>query len=187
MRSRGAAISDFEFNSVVIAILIAFAFSEILSSWGRIIRRLPAVTMSWLYLATSALMLLGLVGHWLGLSEYRTIESFSPAQSLLVFAPSFVGALAAFVLAPELSEPGTIDLPRHYHAIARWVFPLFALFSLLAGMSDRLVLQKDILPFWLYVVRSAALLLPAFSSQVWLHAAVLVFSVVAPVAFFLIA
>lgn len=139
--------------------------------------------MSWLYLATSALMLLGLVGHWLGLSDYRTIESFSPAESLLVFAPSFIGALAAFVIVPDLSGPGPIDLPRHYRAIARWVFPMLALFSLLAGMSDRLVLDKDILPFWLYVLRGAAFLLPALSDQAWLHWAVLAFSIVAPLAY----
>ena len=45
-------ISDFEFNSVVISILIAFALSEVLASWGSLIKRPPS-TQSWLYIATS--------------------------------------------------------------------------------------------------------------------------------------
>ena len=77
------AMSDFEFTSVVVSILIAFAFSEILASWGRIIKRWPLVKFSGLYFATSAILLLALAGHWLGMSGYRDLPAISPAESLL--------------------------------------------------------------------------------------------------------
>lgn len=63
------------------------------------------------------------------------------------------------------------------------MFPLLALFTLLAGLSDRLVLDEEILPMWFYALRSAALLLPAFSRQAGVHAAVIVFTLAAPVVF----
>lgn len=98
-------MSDFEFTSVVVAILIAFAFSEVLASWGRLIRRRARVTISWLYLGTSSLFLLALVGHWLGMSTYRALPAITAAESLLVFAPSFIAALlAAFLLFAGLSD-----------------------------------------------------------------------------------
>jgi hypothetical protein len=129
-------------------------------------------------------LFLGLVAHWLGLSAYRSIESFSPAQSILIFSPSFIGALAAFVLTPELPASGVVDLPNHYRKVAPWVFPLLALFVRVSGLSDRLIFNTDIiLPLWFYILRSAVLLIPAFLSRATAHVAVLAFTVLAPVIF----
>ena len=75
-------MSDFEFTSVVVSILIAFAFSEVLSTWGRIIKRRRQIKFSGLYLGTSVLLLLALLGHWLGMSGYRALPAISPAESL---------------------------------------------------------------------------------------------------------
>lgn len=173
-------MSDFEFTSVVVSILIAFAFSEVLSSWGRIIKRRKAVDASGLYFGTSALLLLALVGHWLGLSEYRELPAISSLEALLIFAPSFLAAFVAFLLAPEFTGDDRLDLSAHYFAVAPWVFPLLAAFAVLAGLSDRVVLGKDIIPFWFYIARAAVLLVPAFTVRVSAHAAVLAISLLAP-------
>ncbi len=124
-----------------------------------------------------------LVGHWLGLSSYRAIESFSIGRSLLVFSPSFVGALAAFILAPELPPDGRVDLSLHYRHIARWVFPLLALFMLLAGVSDRLVLGEDLFPPWLYGLRSGALIAPAFVEHPSVHVVALLLALASPLVY----
>jgi hypothetical protein len=173
-------MSDFEFTSVIVAILIAFAFSEILASWGDVIKRRRFVDFSWLYFATSIILLLALTGHWLGMSGYRALPHISPAESLLVFSPSFVGALIAFTLAPPSNESREIDLSAHYFTVAPWIFSLLALFMLLAGLSDRVVLGHDILPLWSYIARAAVLLVPAFSKRTYLHAAALALTVLAP-------
>ncbi len=173
-------MSDFEFTSVVVSILIAFAFSEILASWGRLIKRRSQVKVSWLYLGTSAILLLALVGHWLGLSSYRALPAISSSESLLVFLPSFLAAFVAYLLAPEFTGSERLDLSEHYFTVAPWVFPLLAAFMVFAGLSDRVVLGQDILPFWSYLARAGVLLVPAFSSRVTLHAAALALTVLAP-------
>jgi hypothetical protein len=163
--------------------LIAFAFSEVLASWGRIIKRWRQVKFSGLYLATSILLLLALFGHWLGMSDYRALPVITPAESLLVFSPSFVGALAAFILAPEFPESHEIDLTAHYFAVAPWVFSLFALFSLLSALSDQMVLGQTFFPFWVQLARIGVLLVPAFSKRAPIHAAALITTVAAPFIF----
>ena len=173
-------MSDFEFTSVVVSILIAFAFSEVLASWGRIIKRRRLVKFSALYFATSAIFLLALAGHWLGLSGYRDLPGISPSESLLVFSPAFVGALVAFVLSPEFPESGGVDLSSHYFAVAPWVFSLLAAFALLAAVSDQVVLGHGIFPFWVQLARAGVLLVPVFSKRASVHAGVLGVTVVAP-------
>jgi hypothetical protein len=173
-------MSDFEFTSVVVAILIAFAFSEVLASWGRIIKRGALVKFSGLYFATSAILLVALAGHWLGMSAYRELSEISPAQSLLVFAPSFLAALVAFILAPEFPESGEVDIAAHYFAVAPWVFSLLAAFAVLAAVSDQIVLGRALFPFWAQLARAGVLLVPAFSKRASVHAAALIVTVLAP-------
>jgi len=181
-RAGDRPISDFEFNSVVISILIAFALSEVLASWGSLIKGRPS-TQSWLYIATSVLLVRLLVGHWLGLSAYRSIEHISPAQSLLIFSPSFIAALAAFILAPDRNGSEAIDLSAHYSTVSRWVFTLLAAFVLLAGLSDLLIPGEEPLPFLFYLLWAGALLIPAFVSGRRVHATVIAASFLGPPVF----
>ena len=176
-------MSDFEFTSVVVSILIAFAFSEVLASWGRIIKGWRQVKFSGLYLATSVLLLLALVSHWLGMSDYRALPVISPAVSLLVFSPSFVGALAAYILAPEFPESHEVDLSAHYFAVAPWVFSLLAMFAVLSWVSDQVILGQTVFPFWVQLGRVGLLLVPAFSKRAPIHAAALITTVLAPFIF----
>ena len=182
----GQPISDFEFNSVVISILIAFALSEVLASWGSLIKRPPSAP-SWLYIATSILLVRLLVGHWLGLSAYRSIENISPGESLLIFSPSFLAALTAFILAPNRTESEPLDLSEHYFRVSRWVFTLLAAFTVLAGLSDLLIPESKPLPLWLYLLWAGILLIPAFVSVRRVHATVIAASFVVPPAFMAVA
>ena len=102
-------MSDFEFSSVFISILIAFALTELLASFGALVKN-PPKTISWRYFALSLVLVRFLVGHWLGLSSYRSLDSISTGQSLLIFAPPFVLALAAHILSPERGQDEGADL-----------------------------------------------------------------------------
>ena len=164
----------------MISILIAIALSEILASWGALIQHRPAV-FSWLWLGASLLLTRFLIGHWLGLSAYRSIDTFSIGGSLLVFSPSLVAALAAFVLAPNRSGEEPLDLDAHYLRIAPWLFSLLAIFILLAGLSDLLIPGLEPLPLWLYVAWAALLLAPALTASRRVHAVAIVASLVVPV------
>ncbi len=124
-----------------------------------------------------------LVGHWLGLSAYRSIEHISLDQSLLIFSPSFVAALAAFILAPDRKGSEAIDLSAHYFRVSRWVFSLLAAFTILAGLSDLLIPGREPLPLWFYFLWAGALLIPAFVIDRRVHATVLAASFLGPPVF----
>ena len=130
--------------------------------------------------ATSILLVRLLVGHWLGLSAYRSIENVSPGQSVLIFSPSFFAALAAFILAPEHGGREAVDLSAHYFRVSRWFFSLLATFTLLAGLSDLLIPESKPLPLWFYLLWAGALLIPAFISERRVHATVIAASFVVP-------
>jgi hypothetical protein len=55
-----------------------------------------------------------------------------------------------------------------------------AVFLLLAGLSDRVVLDQEVFPFWSYVARAAVLLIPAFSKNTYAPAGALIVTVSAP-------
>ncbi len=170
---RGQAISDFEFNSVIISILIAFALSEILSSWSRLIKNRERVAAPWLYVAVSGWLFFSLILHWLGLSAYRELDFGVLLQSLLVFSPSIVGAAAVFVLTPELPAEGKIEIDEHYFATAPFAFPLIAAYLVLGGMSDLLVPGEEPTPLFVALAFGGLLFSLGLVRQRAIHRAVL--------------
>jgi hypothetical protein len=165
----GRAISDFEFNSIIISILIAFALSEILTSWGRLIRRRDRVRKPYLYLAISSWLFFALILHWLGLSAYRELEIDRTWQSILIFLPSILGAAATFVLAPEFDDDGPIDVQAHYFSVVPWAFPLAAGFEIFSGFSDLLMPVEAPAPLFVFLAQGAVFLWLAFSRRRLFH------------------
>ncbi len=161
-------MSDFEFSTVFTSILIAFALSELLASWGAMVKR-PPTRMSWLYVVLSVGVVVILVGHWLGLSAYRSLDSISSDQSLLIFAPPFVLALAAHILSPERGHDEGVDLVAHYQSVSRWVYALLAVFSVLARVSDLLIPGKEPLPTWFQPALALLFAVPVFVSDPRAH------------------
>ena len=123
----------------MISILVAFALSAILSSWGQLIRDRERVRAPWLYLTASGWLFSFLVLHWLGLWAYRDLDFALIRTSFIVFSPSVIGALAAYALTPAFPEVGEIDMEAQYFVVAPWAFALVAVVVVLAGLSDLLV------------------------------------------------
>ena len=138
-------------------------------------------------MALSILLVRLLVGHWLGLSAYHAIEDIPPGWSLLILSPSFFAALAAFILAPERNGDKAVDLSAHYFRVSRWVFPLLAVFTIFAGLSDLLIPESKPLPLWFYFLWAGTLLIPAFLSDRRIHAIVIAASFVIPPIFMAVA
>ena len=72
----------------MISILVAFALTEILSSWGRIVEARDRVVRPSLSAAASGWLFLSLIIHWLDVSAYRNLEFDRNYESLLFFLPS---------------------------------------------------------------------------------------------------
>ena len=161
-------ISVFELNTVVISILIAFALSEILSSWGRLVESRSRVLRPGLYLGATGWLFLSLIVHWFNVSAYQGLEFERNYESLLFFLPSIFAAGTAFILTPTLSSEGDIDLEKHYFSVAPWAFRSAAAYTALAGLSHLLAPEQTTTPIVSLTLTSVLVLL-SFSTRPRLH------------------
>ncbi|MCP5040522.1 MAG: hypothetical protein GY944_05790 [bacterium] len=121
----------------------------------------------------SGLVAISLIGHWLGLSAYRSLETISSEQSLLIFAPPFVLALACYILSPDRQEGEGVDLEAHYFSIARWVYGSLVLFNVFGRVSDLMIPGQEPFPAWFSPLLAVLFLVPVFVSNARAHWAVL--------------
>ena len=166
-------MSEFELNTVIVSILIAFALSEILSSWGRIVESRDRVLRPGLYLAGSGWLFFSLILHWLGVSAFRDLEFERIYQSLLFFFPSILAAAAAFILTPTLPTDGQINLEEHYFSVAPWAFGCAAAYTAIAYVSDFLVPGEQTTPALVSLTLTMGLLVLASTKRPKLHRLVL--------------
>ena len=167
-------MSRFEFNTVLVSIVLAFAVSEILTAWGRVIRHRDRVKSPTLFVLASSWVLLAIVVHWFGLWAYAEAEFDRLLDTVLVLLPALVIALVCFVWVPDIPTSGSLDLEEHYFEVGMWTFPLISLFLLLGGVADMAVPKVSFaVPFWFLAGWALILLTLAFSRRRAIHVAVL--------------
>ena len=111
-------MSDFEFVSVILAIVIGLGMTRILSGLASVLEHRATLRTDWISLMWAVAVLLWQIVYWLGtVNSYReraagfTVASFG----LLLLAAVGLYFAAALVL-PSKIGPGT-DLRQHYSAI----------------------------------------------------------------------
>lgn len=167
-------MSRFEFNTVLVSIVLAFAISEILTAWGRIIRSRTRVTSPALYVLATGWLLLAIVVHWFGLWAYAAAPFDRIVETLLVLLPALMIALVCFVWTPDPVASGTLDLEQLYFDGGSWTFPLMACFIVLGGAADQLVPNVAFAaPFWILLVHGVLFLGLRFTRNRRAHYAVL--------------
>ena len=166
-------VTRFEFNSVLVSILLAFAAAELVTLWGRVLRDRARFGMSWPVALLSLWLFLSLVMHWFGLWAYRELPFDAAWQSLLVLLPAMVLALATHVLTPDAGAEGPGALEAHYRAVRRVAPPLCGLFMLLATVTDHALpgVLSDA-PAAYFLASAASLAALAFTERMAVHAAV---------------
>ncbi|MEE8581978.1 MAG: hypothetical protein V3T33_10370 [Myxococcota bacterium] len=165
-------MSQFEYLTVVVSLIAAFAISEILASWGKLIRYRRTVRVYWLHISWSALTLLLLIHILWGTWNYRALE-FSFLQLLALVAPFLTIALGIFVITPDVSNTHAPDLREHYFGNKAWFFSIAAAVLVELALVDLYVSGQSLLHPE-NVVRFAAvppLLLLARSSNERVHGA----------------
>jgi len=167
-------MSRFEFNSVLVSIMLAFAAAELVTAWGRVIREPRRFGFSWQFTLLSVWLLLSLVAHWFGLWSYREVSFDAPYHSFLVLLPALALALLTHVLAPKADSVGPGALQQHYLSVSRAVLILAGLFQLLAVLSDlALPGVLDTGPPAYFVGSAISLFAIAFTSRMLFHTLVL--------------
>lgn len=132
-------MSRFEYLSVLISIVIALGISEIVSTWGRLLRVRERVHFYWLNIFWTIFVVIMMIQFWWGFWEFRVVEVWSLPGLLAVVAECLVLVLAGMSLLPDPGLSGAIDLRAHYFANSRLFFTLGAILLLMLTVVDALV------------------------------------------------
>ena len=132
-------MSEFEFISVFVSIVVAFAMAELLMGWGRLIRARDRIQRPFFFIGWTSWLLLLMCFHYLGIWEYQAVDFYNVGQLVLLLLPPIVLVLLTFVLTPEINPGQTIDLEQHYFDVHHWFFTLAIVFLLLALIADMML------------------------------------------------
>lgn len=132
-------MSEFEFISVFVSIVVAFAMAELLMGWGRLIRSQGEVERPFFFIGWSIWLLLLIAFHYLGIWEYQVVDFHTVGQLVLLLLPPIVLVLLVFVLAPERTRGQSLDLERRYFGVRRWLFGLSILFFVFSFLADMML------------------------------------------------
>ena len=137
-------MTQFEFITVFISIVLAFGVSDILASWGAQIRLRRQVRVYWLHVIWSALLLILMVQVWWSLWVLRDNTGWTFFKYLLLILPFLTLSLIAYLLTPPLSD-GATDIRQHYWDNARWFFSLAAFYLCAALAFSSVIVGQELL------------------------------------------
>ena len=134
-------MTQFEFLTVFISIVLAFGVSDILSSWGEQIRLRKQIRIYWLHVAWSALLLTLMIQVWWSLWILRDRTAWTFIEYLILIIPFLTVSLIAYLMTPSLRGDDR-DIRSHYWNNSRWMFSLAAV-HMFAGMTFSFVVFGD--------------------------------------------
>jgi hypothetical protein len=128
-------MSDFEFVSIILSIVVGLAITRILSGLASLIEFRKVLRIHWLTVGWAVLVLLILVVYWFAIVNVwrdRVQWTFGNLGILLVMAITLY-FWAALVLPRNLGAD--TDLPHHYESVRRPLFAILAIWPAL-GLLD---------------------------------------------------
>jgi hypothetical protein len=137
-------VTQFEFLTVFISIVLAFGVSDILSSWGEQIRLRKQVRVYWLHVAWSALLLTLMIQVWWSLWVLRDRTEWTFIEYLVMIVPFLTVSLIAYLMTPSLRNDDR-DIKRHYWDNSRWMFSLAAVYMFFAMGFSFVIVGDDLL------------------------------------------
>jgi hypothetical protein len=123
---RGSELSQFEYVTAFVSILLALAIAEMLAGLGRLIRERDHVRVYWVHIAWMLLAILVTTQYWWTIWRVRAHEFANFFEFLSIIFPQFIFFLVAFLLSPPVSSDKPFDLREYYFHQVRWLAPLFA-------------------------------------------------------------
>lgn len=137
-------MTQFEFVLIFVSIVVAFAVSDILASWGEQIRLRRHVRHYALHTAWSLLLLFVMMQVWWSLWTLNQQTGWTFPQYCALVLPFLILALMAYILTPNFDESGT-DIRRHYFENSHWFFSLGAFYLAAWSFFSIVVLGRPII------------------------------------------
>lgn len=164
----------FEFLMALAAVVIAIGLSEIFGGWGHMLRTRIVPKIDWLHLCWSVLVSLYAIQYWVGIWPYRVIEFTTIFQVWFLIFPTLFIVLVSFAITPDIEPDEAQDLREYYMARRAPIFLGLTVFVTMAQLADLVILGT---PFsYIGMSLIPVLLVPAFTTNVWAHSAVMLFN-----------
>lgn len=138
-------MTQFEYISVLVSIVVAFALSELFTGWGRFLRRSRWMTFSWLHALWSGFLLLQTLQFWHGFWEFRLVEEWDFTGLVIVVVNGLLLVVLAQLSLPEVSDQERLDLRDFYLRQSPRIFTAMALLLVTMVLSDVVVADQ---PLW---------------------------------------
>lgn len=125
-------MTQFEYLSVLVSIIIGLGLSHLLSSIARLIQlrhrtRFYVPTLCWM-----ALLFLAHIQIWWVAFERRGNADWNFFSFLLYLLIPITVFVLSYLIVPDLEREGQVDLKASYYANRVWVFGLFGLVPLIS-------------------------------------------------------
>lgn len=129
-------MTQFEYLSVLVSIIIGLGLSHLLSSAARLIQlrhhaRLYAPTLCWM-----ALLFLAHIQIWWAAFERRGDADWNFFSFLLYLLIPITVFVLSYLIVPDLDVEGQVDLKASYYANRVWIFGLFGLLPLISLLEE---------------------------------------------------
>jgi hypothetical protein len=136
-------MSEFEYLSVLVSIIIGLAITQLLSGAARLIQirrrvRLHATTLCWM-----VLLFLIDTQIWWAAFERRDADGWNFFLFLFYLLMPILAFLLSYLVLPELGDEDDIDLAANFAANRPWFFGLFVLL-LMTSLVEETVRAGDL-------------------------------------------
>ena len=137
-------MSQFEYVSVLISIVLGLGIVELTISWARLLQNRENVQFYWLHGFWSVFMLFLIVQFWWGFWNFRTLEEWSLTALALLVLETITLVLCVIVITPTRIFAGELNLERFYFENAKPFFLIAALAFAQFGFVDIFLMETPI-------------------------------------------
>lgn len=129
-------MSEFEYLSVLISIVVGLGISHLLAGMARVIRRRAEVRFYLPSVLWMGALFLAFIQIWWAIFERRVLETWTFPGFALVLAIPVLVYLLSYLLVPEGETDDGIDLRARYFENRRWFFGILALVPLTSLVQE---------------------------------------------------
>jgi len=173
-KAKEAPMTLFEFLMALASVVIAIALTEIFAGWGRLLRTHIVPRLDWLHLGWSLVIVLYAIQYWVGIWPYREIQFIYIYQVWFLIFPTLFIVLVSYAITPDIDPDTNLDLRDYYMSRRTPIFIGLAAFLATAQIADVIILGINL--SWISFALVIISLLPAFTKQIGIHTAVMVFN-----------
>ncbi|MCG8413066.1 MAG: hypothetical protein MI746_02505 [Pseudomonadales bacterium] len=137
-------MSQFEYVSVLVSIVLALGMGEIMICWARMIQQRERIQFSALHLFWSVFIMLLMVQFWWGFWQFSVITDWSMFDLIHILVETAALVIGALIMLPGRQIPADLDLEEFYFKHHRVFFGLAMVMVSSLITADIFILQIPI-------------------------------------------